>query len=160
MGIYLVVVLYCYSWIRDAQGRSWVRLQEIIRIPGIYYLFFFAIYAWLWALIAIDAKCCTKSEDSSKSTDISLRTQIVAIVGNVGFYALFILVSFLFQFYDVTSLDFTIMMIVLVLLYTIGVAVTMMLLKPVFGMLTLQTPSSQTNLNRVASVIDDEVSVP
>ena len=37
--------IYMYSWLKDSRGRTWVRLNEIVRIPSIEYLFVVGIAA-------------------------------------------------------------------------------------------------------------------
>lgn len=44
-AMYTVIVVFSYSFILDTEGKPFTRIDEIIRIPGIYYLIL--IIGWL-----------------------------------------------------------------------------------------------------------------
>jgi hypothetical protein len=57
LAVYVALLVYAYSWIPDSDGRPWVRMAEIVRIPGLEYLFVIVLFVLLWAATRIIERC-------------------------------------------------------------------------------------------------------
>ncbi|XP_077862578.1 uncharacterized protein LOC144344591 [Saccoglossus kowalevskii] len=127
VSVYLMIVLYCYSWIPDGEGRTWVRIQEIIRIPLIQYIAVLLAWVIIRLFLWIELKVCGKSPGGTKS----LISQILCMCGFILTYVVMVTVSALIQIFDV-QLDLTVIMVILVLFFILGVAISFMLLRKTF----------------------------
>ncbi|XP_013394799.1 uncharacterized protein LOC106162167 isoform X1 [Lingula anatina] len=128
--VYLAITIWCYSWIPDAQGRTWVRMQEIIRIPAVYYLYALMAFGLLYLILYIDRRC----NNSRGSYDIkkkpSIAAQVMFIMGSVFVYAVMVTLSALLQILDV-QIDLIALMILLVGVFIIGVCISILFLKQI-----------------------------
>ncbi|CAH1796212.1 unnamed protein product [Owenia fusiformis] len=117
--LYFAATIGSYSQILDRQGRPFTRLQEIIRIPGIIYIFFFVI----WGFVALFQLIDKKINGGPTTKAPSAGQQVGLIFGFLFGYAVMIGVSIMFHVLDWQTQMFTLMAI-LVALFTIGVAAT------------------------------------
>ncbi|XP_050388334.1 uncharacterized protein LOC126807635 [Patella vulgata] len=126
--IYIGVVVYMYSWIPDKNGQTWVRMQEIIRIPLVYYLFLFYVWFLLFVFLKIESKM---SNDEVGNNEDGVIKKCAYVTLSVLIYAFFVLISALTQYYDI-QLGLIVLMIIFVGIFKTGVCISMMLLKQVF----------------------------
>ena len=54
--VFASITLWSYSWIPNSEGQGWSLLDELIQIPGVYYIYFLLGWAILMAFIAIERK--------------------------------------------------------------------------------------------------------
>jgi hypothetical protein len=47
----MVITAWCYSWIPNKEGKTWVRMPEIVRLPLVFYLYF--IISWAVGKVAL-----------------------------------------------------------------------------------------------------------
>lgn len=95
------------SWIPDANGRTWVRMQEIIRIPAIEFLAALFFYAILWVLMRLEGKLKSKGQLNSRKAGesaigdakrtrsratVSIPKQIGLGLAIIVFYSIFVAV--------------------------------------------------------------------
>merc|ERR1712150_201665 len=124
LAVYIGVTLWCYSWIPDSDGRTWVRLQEIIRIPGVYYLFFIVGWAVMLGFLAAEKKLKHKPDAIASSPG----KRAGYLIASSLIYAVFIAISILIEYLDWQQ-DLTLIMITLVGTFTILASVSYMCLK-------------------------------
>lgn len=65
--LYIIVLIVAYYFLRDTEGRRFVRLAEVIRIPAIYYMLF--IVGWLIITILLKLEKVFKAKSSSEQED-------------------------------------------------------------------------------------------
>ncbi|XP_067687198.1 uncharacterized protein [Haliotis asinina] len=114
LAIYIGVTLYMYSWIPDVKGRTFVRLQEVVRIPAVYYLGF--LYAWIlfFAFHHLQKKL------GGKKSNPSTLKKAIGLVFSVAMFSIFLGISVCIQWFDVQQV-LTMMMIMLVFVFVTGV---------------------------------------
>ena len=54
LSLLMAVIIWAYSWIPDRKGRRWLRIFEVIRLPGTIYLYF--VIAWLSGRLFLASK--------------------------------------------------------------------------------------------------------
>ncbi|XP_071484095.1 uncharacterized protein [Diadema antillarum] len=127
---YLAAGIYCYGWVfADRQGRYWIRLNEMVRIPAIEY--FCVLFAWLvmWFFLWIEKKIKGDRADESFRPPSPVK-EALYICGVVFTYAILMVVSVLVQLLDWKAGIITLMMFFM-LFFAVGVAVSCMLLKQI-----------------------------
>lgn len=111
-AIYIVIVVTAFNFIKDTQGRRFTRLNEIIRIPGIYYLVL--LIAWLSTVMisaiqrAIDKRAnesLTNKESevrngSGRPSRPSVLKQILVLSGVLFTYVISVFLSWIFEHID------------------------------------------------------------
>ncbi|XP_041477425.1 uncharacterized protein LOC121425438 isoform X2 [Lytechinus variegatus] len=150
---YMAVGIYVYGWVFfDKEGRYWIRMNEMIRIPATEYLC--VIIAWLvmWFFLWIEKK--VKADRINEPFQPpSIVKEIMHLSGVVFTYAIMVTVAILIQALDV-KMDLIALMVIFVIIFTVGVAVTCMLLKqimpPYAGDLT-----DTSNNSRVSPTFDN-----
>ncbi len=130
---YIGLVVYMYSWLKDSRGRTWVRMNEIIRIPSIEYLFVVAMAAMGYGMLLATGGSVNDSDSDStggsKDSDKSEKPKPLIGVGSVlatltASYLIMVVVSVAFEIVHV-NLDLIVCMSVLVLLFSILALLTM-----------------------------------
>lgn len=106
--VYFAIVLYSYSWIPNAEGQTWVRMSEIVRIPALEYLFFFALVGFMLLL----QKCFKTPAYETPETS---STKIKPILVFMLCYFICVVVSIIFL--HLKNLPLMMAMVILVLLY-------------------------------------------
>lgn len=128
-----------YAWIPDANGQTFVRIQEIVRIPAITYLS--CIYAWAIMLFFewVDTKVYG-SQNRRNDTPINKVREIIHIIGFLLVYSLLVGISVFFQQGGAVIMMF-VSMVVLIFVFITGVCVAIMCVKQII-------PRKPTNTNR------------
>ncbi|XP_033633469.1 uncharacterized protein LOC117295016 [Asterias rubens] len=127
--IYLAVTIGIYSTLPDRQGRYWIRLNEIIRIPAIEYLA--ALFAWLLVEIFLFIERKVQSRSDGPKEPLSPAWEALYIMGVLFIYASMVTVSALVQVLD-WQMSLITLMILLVFVFIVGVSIANMLLKQCF----------------------------
>jgi len=100
----LALTLGAFSWIPDAEGRTWTRLPDIIRIPAIEYLCL--VFAWALMLLFVFIERKMKGTSSEKSAPISKVKQGVYICAFLLCYAIMVGLSAFVQLGGVNIMMF------------------------------------------------------
>ncbi len=122
--IYFGITIWCYSWIPDPQDRKFFRLQEIIRIPGVYYLYFVLGFIVLYVFLQIE-KACGKEKLTKPPSPVK---QALWLSSSIFVYSIMIGLSIAAEYLDI-KLGLTNLMIMFVGIFMLGVTVTSMFLK-------------------------------
>ncbi len=106
--VLMAVIIGNYSWIPDNQGRAWVRIQEIIRIPAIYYLGVILMFVFTYIFVLIDNKIRERSPNKDKDPSPTVRglnllfilviyivINIISVVGEIYVWPLMMFVGML-----------------------------------------------------------------
>ncbi len=123
LAIYLVPTLYCYSWIPDDKGRTWIRLQELIRIPPVYYLGFLLAWTLAFGFLAAERKIKGPNTDT-----FSPGRSAVYLFGALLVFAIQIGISVMAEYLD-WKLDLIILMVIFVIIFILGSSVAVMFIK-------------------------------
>ncbi|XP_067941895.1 uncharacterized protein [Watersipora subatra] len=125
VALYVVIVVFTYSFVKDTEGRRFTRISEIIRIPGIYYLIVLVAWLVIVAIVKIqkkkDAKTLPSPNDSNKSLNIGkkgvsqlpLWKEVVFLCFFVLTYLVCVFISWIFEY-----LDLKVNLIVLTMVYS------------------------------------------
>ena len=135
------MTIWAYSWIPDKEGRYWVRITEILRIPGVYYLDFLLGWAVLYGFMFIERKI--KPEPNSVVTSVGKQT--LYILGVVLVYSLFVGASIATEYLDWKA-GLTTLMIMYTTVFTIGSVLSFMLLKQVVPQRIRTDPEEKADL--------------
>lgn len=128
--VFFSVTLGLYGfYFEDSQGRHWIRLNELIRIPFIEYMAVLWSWLCLWIFLKIEQFIQSKSS-ADTSEPIGQVTEVLYIFICLFIYAFLVVFSFLIQELDF-KMDLTALMIMLVLIFIILVCVTVLLLKQI-----------------------------
>ena len=110
---YLIIAITTFHFVKDTQGRRYVRLADIIRIPGIMYFLFG--FGWL-VLTGLGklSQLITRNhcEPSSLSQKPSIRNQMVILGSVLLTYIISTFISWYLEF-----IDLQINLIVLTVIY-------------------------------------------
>jgi hypothetical protein len=149
--VYFAIVLYSYSWIPNAEGRIWVRMNEIVRIPSLEYLFFFALVGFMLLLLK-----CFKTPMYEETPTSMNRTALKPILVFMLCYTICIVVS-VFMLH-VKKLPLMIGMVILVLLYMFMVCVSSLALEHVLHRVTDTTDQEKESQsgNKTPNTVTDD----
>ncbi|XP_038045703.1 uncharacterized protein LOC119720195 [Patiria miniata] len=125
--IYLAATIGVYSTLPDRQGRYWIRLNEIIRIPGIEYL----AVLFSWVLIEFLLFIERKAQANTRPEPLSPAWEALYLMFILLIYVLMITLSSLVQILDL-QMSLILLMVILVFVFIVGVSVSSMLLKQCF----------------------------
>jgi hypothetical protein len=120
--IYLAVTVASYSVISDKDGRNWVRMQEVIRIPSVFYLGFIFAWAVLYFFLWIERKVVKEQIDPSPFK------QIVCLSVFMAIYSVFIGLSAAIQLNSI-PLNMFIGMISFCFIFVFGAVLGCMMIK-------------------------------
>lgn len=151
--VYMGVGVYVYGWVFvDKEGRYWIRMNEMIRIPGTEYLC--VIVAWLvmWFFLWVEKKIKSDRIDEPFQPP-SIVKEILYLSGVVFTYAIMVTASILIQALDV-KMDLIVLMVIFVIIFTVGVAVTCMLLKQIMPPYSGDSKDA-SNISRVSPTFDN-----
>ena len=127
LAAYMGVIVWCYSWIRDAEGRAWVRMQEVLRIPAVYYLYLPVTWLLLYACHAIE-RGCNGPEVPSKAAQASPTVRALWLSGAMLVYGVHVGLAIACEYLDV-QVGLIVLMIAFVGIFISGVTISMMFLK-------------------------------
>ncbi|XP_022080761.1 uncharacterized protein LOC110973875 [Acanthaster planci] len=125
--VYLAATIGVYSTLPDREGRYWVRLNEIIRIPGIEYLA--ALFTWI--VIEFFLFIERKAQGNGRPDPLSPALEAVYIMAVLFIYVLMVVLSILIQTLDF-QIPLFVLMVILVFIFIVSVSVSNMLLKQCF----------------------------
>ncbi|XP_019613552.1 PREDICTED: uncharacterized protein LOC109461615 [Branchiostoma belcheri] len=94
--LYLGVLLYCYSWIPDENGRPWTRLREPFLIPLNQYLFPLVICGLVTFGLYVERKVANGKGGRSLS-DLG---RVGYLVASLCMYVIIVVLSWSLQYYD------------------------------------------------------------
>ena len=149
-----VVTIGSFSAIPDSSGRYFVRLQEVIRMPAFFYPYFFLCWIALYFFLWIEKKC------SRGQKEVTSFQRGVYIFLTLFIYIILTVISSLIEVLDV-KLPLFVITVILVTLYCLTIAVTIMLLKQCFiGVKKISPTSSQAEVkaNENLGFEHDEIS--
>ncbi|XP_071484096.1 uncharacterized protein [Diadema antillarum] len=127
---YIGAGIGAYGWVfYDKEGRYWIRMNEMIRIPATEYLCVLIAWLVMWFFLWVEKKVSADKLSQPFQTP-SLVKEILYVSGVVLIYALMVVIAVLVQVLDV-KMDLIALMVIFVLIFTVGVAVTCMLLKQI-----------------------------
>ena len=130
-----------FYFIKDTEGRSFTRLSEIIRIPGIYYLIL--LIGWLVIVACIKLRRVIRSRTRPGGEDAATQSihptpstweQVTVLMGVVLTYAFSVFLSWILEYLDLpyNLMVFTIIYCtVFMLLSAIGGSLLLMMILPV-----------------------------
>eukprot|EP00057_Strongylocentrotus_purpuratus_P005495 XP_003731096.1 PREDICTED: uncharacterized protein LOC100888274 [Strongylocentrotus purpuratus] len=128
--VYLIIGICIYGFVLpDGDGRYWVRLNELVRIPAIEYVGI--LFAWLvmWFFLWIEKKIKGDKNDEPFQPPSTV-VEILYICGVIFTYAIMMAVSILVQALDWQA-DIITLLLFFMLFFSVGVAVTCMLLRQI-----------------------------
>ncbi|XP_064646855.1 uncharacterized protein LOC135499822 isoform X2 [Lineus longissimus] len=128
--ILLAVIIYCYSWIPDAQGRYFVGMIEVIFIPALLLLAPLAIWFLLWLYLKVEEKCKNRNTDSQKPKR-NLASSILFFLCSITILSSCTVIGFLIQYFD-TKMTLPTMMPILSFAYSIIVSIQLIVSKQMF----------------------------
>ncbi|PIK36668.1 hypothetical protein BSL78_26503 [Apostichopus japonicus] len=128
--VYIIICIGLYGfYFVDSEGRHWIRLNELVRIPSIEYLAVVWTWFWLWLFLKIEAFIKRRVSNES-DRPISAAMEIVCIFLCLIMYTLLVIVSYLVQELDF-KVDLIALMVMLTGIFSLLVCITMMLLKQI-----------------------------
>lgn len=126
VSIYVAIAIYTFSWIPDINGRTWTRMHEIIRIPAVYYLFFFITWLALTFLLWIEDKM------SDKKLNGGCTSNAVFVAATVFVFGSSVIVGWMFQYFDV-QLSLIALMMIMVAIFSLLSCFAFMFLRQIFN---------------------------
>lgn len=103
VAIFVALVVTSYSFIRNVEGRAYVRMDEIIRIPGIYYMLL--LIGWLVIVLLVKLRQIAKvrisdTEADSRPSPPPLWKEVVVLGGVVLTYVFCTFLSWILEYVD------------------------------------------------------------
>ncbi|KAF6016987.1 hypothetical protein EB796_024698 [Bugula neritina] len=134
VAVYTIIVVTSYSFIRDVQGRPFTRLQEIIRIPGIYYLILLIGWLIIVAIAKLQRISAAKGINFQESKEGAPSPpprwkEVLVLLATVTTYAVSVFLSWILEY-----IDLKINLVVLSFIYCFGFT----LISAVFGSFLLE----------------------
>ena len=123
--VFLAVAVGAYSWIPDADGRTFVRLQEVVRFPMIFYLGFAVAYIILYLFMKVDEKI---HGTGLAPLEVSTTKRVVYITAFMFVYAAMVAVSMVLELCDFQASMF-LSMAILLFTYITGASAGMLFTK-------------------------------
>ena len=122
MGIYILILLTAYSFLKDKQGRTFTRLQEIIRISGIFYLLL--LFRWLAIVLfskiqrvfkarktQITEKGSDQSADKTTPTPLLRHKEVLILIAVLLIYIICTFLTWIIEFLDWKTSNLTLLFV-------------------------------------------------
>ena len=152
------VAIYIYGWVFvDKQGRYWIRMNEMIRIPATEYLCVVIAWIVMWFFLWIEKRIQSRrnEEDEEPFKPPTVLKEILYLSGVVFTYCIMVTVAILIQALDV-QMDLIALMVIFVIIFTIGVAVSSMLLKQIMPPVEI-ADKLNSSISRISPELDNPV---
>ena len=119
------LIIWAFSWIKDDQGRAWVRLPEVLRIPASYYIFTLVSWLLVYIFLAIE-RCCRgdKANDPAKT----VTGRVLWLLGGMTIFGIGIGVAIAIELGDI-KIPFLIQMFLFQVVFVVCATTSLMLIK-------------------------------
>ncbi len=122
--VLMAIIIGNYSWIPDKQGRTWVGIQEIIRIPGFYYMGVIIMFVSTYIFVLIDEKIRQRFSSTDKDPSPTVRGLNLLFI--LVIYIIMNIASVVRELYPL-PLKMFVAMIIYVVAFLLAVALTLAL---------------------------------